>query len=118
PRQRRGPGRCPAITEQGVPWPWPGANARNAKSFPPGAPMKRLLLILFIALFACAEMGPALAQSGERFEVAQQQKRRTLFDLLFGEEPKPAAPVQQSQPRRTPPPEAVLPPPEPTIEKA
>ena len=80
--------------------------------------MKRLLLILFIALFACAEMGPALAQSGERFEVAQQQKRRTLFDLLFGEEPKPAAPVQQSQPRRTPPPEAVLPPPEPTIEKA
>jgi len=80
--------------------------------------MKRLILIVLIALFATVETAPVLAQAGERFEVAQQQKRRTLFDLLFGEEPKPAAPVQQTQPRRTPAPQAALPPPAPTIEKA
>src|SRR5690606_11043448 len=83
-----------------------------------GAFMKRLILIVLIALFATVETAPVLAQAGERFEVAQQQKRRTLFDLLFGEEPKPAAPVQQTQPRRAPWSQAALPPPAPTIEKA
>ncbi|MBD8066434.1 DUF459 domain-containing protein [Devosia sp. PTR5] len=90
--------------------------------------MKRVILLLLIVLFGTLETAPAFAQSGERYEVAQQQKRRTLFDLLFGDEQKQqrTAPVQQTQPRRTTPrqkpsapkPTAALPPPKPTIEKA
>ncbi|ODT80697.1 MAG: hypothetical protein ABS76_14570 [Pelagibacterium sp. SCN 64-44] len=82
--------------------------------------MKRLVLFLLIALVALAEAGPALAQAqaGDRMLVAQQQepRRRTLFDLLFGNEPEPAAPVQQTQPRQ-PAPAAALPPPKPAIDK-
>ncbi|KKB76933.1 hypothetical protein VW35_16245 [Devosia soli] len=84
--------------------------------------MKRVFVFLLLALFATIEVAPAFAQSGERFDVAQTQKRRTLFDVLFGEEPQAAPPppvVQQTQPRRAAPkPTAALPPPKPTIEKA
>jgi hypothetical protein len=84
--------------------------------------MKRLILFLLIGFVAFAEAGPALAQAqaGDRVLVAQQEqpRRRTLFDLLFGEEPAPPAPVQQTQPRRTAPaPSAALPPPAPIIDK-
>lgn len=85
---------------------------------------KRLVLLILIALFAVTEAGPALAQSEDRIEVAQQQKRRTLFDLLFGDDKKAEPPprVQQTQPRATTPrastPAPALPPPKPTIEKA
>lgn len=83
--------------------------------------MKRLVLGALIAILVLADIAPALAQpvAGERVLVAQQEqpRRRTLFDLLFGEEPKPAPPVQQTQPRRQAAP-AALPPPKPQVEKA
>ncbi|ODT72757.1 MAG: hypothetical protein ABS75_02835 [Pelagibacterium sp. SCN 63-23] len=83
--------------------------------------MKQLALLMLVAGFSLAEAGPALAQagSGERIIVAQseQPKRRTLFDLLFGEEKAPPPPpVQQTQPRKAAP--AALPPPKPQVEKA
>lgn len=83
--------------------------------------MKRLVVFLLIAIVGLAEAGPALAQAqaGDRMLVAQQTepRRRTLFDLLFGEQPAPAPPVQQTQPRQSAP-SAALPPPTPKIEKA
>ena len=63
---------------------------------------KRLLLVL-IAGVMLAGAGPVPAQPAmeERLELAQaeQPRRRTLFDLLFGEEPAPAPQVQPRQPR-------------------
>lgn len=84
--------------------------------------MKHFLLALVIGAMALADAGPALAQpaEGERMLVAQQEqpRRRTLFDLLFGEEPAPAPPpVQQTQPRQQTAP-AALPPPKPQVEKS
>lgn len=80
--------------------------------------MKRILALLLIALFVTVEVAPAFAQAQTRFEVAQQQKRRTLFDVLFGDEPQQAPPpVQQTQPRKVTP-AASLPPPKPQVEKA
>jgi uncharacterized protein len=87
--------------------------------------MKRLVLLLLIAVLAVLDVAPALAQPafGDRMMVAQEQpRRRTLFDLLFGEEPAPAPPpVQQTQPRQQPrqaAPAAPPPPPEPTVDKS
>jgi len=82
--------------------------------------MQRIILFVLIALFAGLEVGPAFAQAQERVEVAQQQKRRTLFDVLFGDEPRQQTPppVQQTQPRRAAPAAAALPPPKPTVEKS
>ncbi|WP_046105881.1 DUF459 domain-containing protein [Devosia chinhatensis] len=91
--------------------------------------MKRFFLVFLVCLVALTDATPILAQaqSDERVLVAQQSepRRRTLFDLLFGEEPAPRAPVQQSQPRQSaparapaPPASAALPPPKPTIDKA
>lgn len=83
--------------------------------------MKRLLLLVVVGLLVLADIGPALAQPamGERMLLAQneQPRRRTLFDLLFGEEPAPAPQVQQTQPRPQAAPVA-LPPPAPVIDKA
>jgi hypothetical protein len=97
--------------------------------------VKHWIVALVIGLFVFVDVAPAFAQADERIHVAQQQKRRTLFDMLFGEEPAPPPPVvqqQQRQPRRTqqrqqqqqprqqrraepaPPP----PPPKPQVEKA
>lgn len=67
--------------------------------------MKRLFLFLLIAVVTVGSVDPAFAQ------------RRTLFDILFGEEPAAPAPVQQPEPQR-PKPTAALPPPAPTIEKS
>lgn len=64
--------------------------------------MKRLLVLLLVAFVAMVDIGPALAQAqnDDRVLVAQNSgQRRTLFDLLFGEEPAPPAPVQQTRPR-------------------
>lgn len=89
--------------------------------------MKLWLVALMAALLVFVDVAPALAQSDERIEVAQQQKRRTLFDMLFGEEQAapqpPPAQQQQRQPRRTQPREqqaapAPTPPPKPKVEKA
>ena len=79
--------------------------------------MKRVFVFLLIALFATVDVAPAFAQAEARVEVAQQQKRRTLFDVLFGAEPQQAPPpVQQTQPRKAAP--VALPPPKPQVEKA
>ncbi len=77
--------------------------------------MLRILLIALLACFVVVDVAPAFAQ--ERIEVAQEKKRRTLFDLLFGDEPEQApAPTQQPrQPRAT---TVALPPTKPAIDKA
>ena len=95
--------------------------------------MKLWLVALMTAMLVLLDVAPALAQSEERIEVAQQQKRRTLFDMLFGEEEAAPrqAPVQrqqqqqqpQSQPKRTQQRQqqqqaAPAPPPKPKVEKA
>ncbi|WP_338721519.1 DUF459 domain-containing protein [Devosia sp. XK-2] len=84
--------------------------------------MKRLILCLLVGLLALADLGPALAQSatGERLVLAQneQPRRRTLFDLLFGDEPEPAPQVQQTRPRPQAAPAPSLPPPKPAVDKA
>ena len=78
--------------------------------------MIRLVAALLIGLLVLTDVAPAFAQNDGTIIVAQEQKRRTLFDLLFGE-PEPApAPVQQA-PRQTAAP-AALPPPKPQVEKA
>ena len=78
--------------------------------------MIRLVAALLIGLLVLTDVAPAFAQGEDTILVAQEQKRRTLFDLLFGE-PEPApAPVQQA-PRQTAP-AAALPPPKPQVEKA
>ncbi|PXA99701.1 hypothetical protein DMC47_02090 [Nostoc sp. 3335mG] len=79
--------------------------------------MKRVVLFLLIALFAGLEAAPAFAQPEQRIEVAQA-KRRTLFDVLFGEEPQQAPPPVQQQQRPRQAPQAALPPPKPEVEKA
>ncbi len=83
--------------------------------------MKRLIIFLLIATLGLVEAAPVLAQAlaGDRVLVAQQAepRRRTLFDLLFGDDSPPPAPVQQTQPRQSAP-SAALPPPRPAIDKA
>lgn len=85
--------------------------------------MKRLLLLMMIVLIAGLDVAPAFAQSDERIVVAQETRRRTLFDVLFGAEPEPTPPPPpvQQQPRRQTAPAAApvaLPPPKPQVEKA
>ena len=86
--------------------------------------MKRFVLCLLVSFVVLVDFGPAWAQqiTDERTLVAQaeQPRRRTLFDLLFGEEPEPAPQVRQTQPRQqaAPAPAAALPPPKPTVDKA
>ncbi len=83
--------------------------------------MTRFLLFILACLLAFGPAAPVLAQSvaGDRMELAQaeQPRRRTLFDLLFGEEPAQAPQVQQTQPQR-PAATAALPPPAPVVDKA
>lgn len=81
--------------------------------------MKRLVVLLLVGLLAMIDIAPALAQvqPGETIVLAQQGQRRTLFDLLFGEEPAPPpAPVEQPRrvERREPAAQAAAPPPPPT----
>ncbi|WP_323013575.1 DUF459 domain-containing protein [Devosia sp.] len=80
--------------------------------------MIRLALVLLAGLLVLGEMAPAFAQDRETVLIAQEQKRRTLFDLLFGP-PEPAAPVQAPQQRtQQRAPAASLPPPKPQVTKA
>lgn len=81
--------------------------------------MVRIVLALLIGLFVLVDVAPVLAQSHDGVLVAQAQKRKTLFDLLFGDEPAKPAPVQQPQraPRQQAP-TASLPPAKPEVEKA
>ncbi|WDR04850.1 DUF459 domain-containing protein [Devosia rhodophyticola] len=82
--------------------------------------MFRVLFIALLAVFVVNDLAPAWAQ--ERVELAQAEKRRTLFDMLFGEEAAPAPPpppVRQQQRTRKAAPVASAPAsqPAPTIEK-
>lgn len=80
----------------------------------------RFVLALLVGLFLFVDVAPSLAQSQDTIVVAQAQKRRTLFDLLFGDEqaaPPPVQQPQQQQPRQRAP-EASLPPPKPEVEKS
>jgi hypothetical protein len=61
--------------------------------------MLRFAIAIVIGLFVFVDVAPVFAQDDGRVIVAQQQKRRTLFDLLFGEEPAPQ-PVEQAPQRR------------------
>ncbi|MET3923980.1 DUF459 domain-containing protein [Devosia sp. 2618] len=84
--------------------------------------MIRFVVAMLVGLLVFIDVAPALAQNHDTIVVAQEQRRRTLFDLLFGDEPAAPPPVQQ--PRRpreqqqAPAPTAALPPPAPTVNKA
>lgn len=81
--------------------------------------MIRLVIALLVGLLVFTDVAPAYAQSDDTIVVAQEGKRRTLFDLLFGEpEPQPAPVEQQQAPRQQAPATAALPPPKPQVEKA
>jgi hypothetical protein len=69
------------------------------------------------AVMAAAVTAPAW---GERIEVAQQRRRKTLMDLLFGDdtEPEVEQPVVERPVKRAPKQQAALPPAKPAIEKA
>jgi len=82
--------------------------------------MLRIVLAFLLTALVFVDIAPVYAQDDGRIHVAQQERRRTLMDLLFGAEPTPAPPVQQPQQetRRSAPATAALPPPEPAVEKA
>lgn len=81
--------------------------------------MIRFAVALLVGMLVFIDVAPAFAQSDERIVVAQETRRRTLFDLLFGEpEAAPPPPVQQRQQPRQQAPAASLPPPKPQVEKA
>jgi hypothetical protein len=80
--------------------------------------MIRWIAAVLVSLVVTLSVAPSFAQSGERFEVAQQERRKTLFDLLFGPAETKQAPVQTERPpARRPAPTAALPPPKPQVEK-
>ena len=80
--------------------------------------MIRFVAALLVGLLVLVDVAPAFAQSDDTIIVAQETRRRTLFDLLFGEPEPPPPPVQKQRPRRQAAPEASLPPPAPKVEKA
>ncbi|HTM76988.1 MAG TPA: DUF459 domain-containing protein [Devosia sp.] len=83
--------------------------------------MIRVLAVIVLFCFVVVDIAPVLAQQQGTIVVAQNQKRRTLFDLLFGEEPARPPPVEQpQQQRQTAPraPTAALPPAKPAVSKA
>ena len=85
--------------------------------------MKRLVVLLLIAIIALLDAAPAFAQvrGDDTLLVAQAEtgRRRTLFDLLFGEEPAPPPPpVQETRrPAQQAAPAPSLPPPQPAVKK-
>lgn len=84
--------------------------------------MRVLTLVLFVLGLSLPALVPVVAQAQDRVEVAQQQKKRTLFDLLFGSDDKPAAeaPRKTRKPAASSTRKAALPPavPTPNVEKA
>ena len=80
--------------------------------------MIRYVLAMLVGMLVLVDVAPVLAQNQDSIVVAQEQKRRTLFDLLFGEEPAAPAPVQQPPRQQRAPTAAALPPAKPQVEKA
>ena len=81
------------------------------------------LTLTLIFLLQAALPQPVLAQGklvlepGTSIELAQRKKRRSLMDMLFGNEPEQVAPPPVVKKPR-PPPVAQLPPPTPKVDKA
>jgi len=83
---------------------------------------------MVVACIVFIDVAPVFAQNDATVQIAQSQRRRTLFDLLFGDEEQSRQRVEQprqqqrQQPRRRDPaPAAAAPPPpatEPKVEKA
>ena len=80
--------------------------------------MIRYILAVLVGMLVLVDVAPVLAQNQDAIVVAQEAKRRTLFDLLFGEEEPAPAPVQQQPRKPQAPTAAALPPPKPQVEKA
>ncbi|MEO6394634.1 MAG: SGNH family hydrolase [Devosia sp.] len=80
--------------------------------------IRRLLLIVLLMLFALGEIAPALLVSAAQAqEEKKPKKRKTLFDMIFGEEEtKPEVPVVD-EPVQKPKKAASLSPPKPEVEK-
>lgn len=77
-----------------------------------------IALVLAVSVAGVVTPGAVMAQ-GERIEVAQNEKPRTLWDLLFGGGEEQAAPAQPQQPAQSASPSVtVLAPAEPEVEKA
>jgi uncharacterized protein len=80
---------------------------------------RRLIIVLFVALFAVGEVMPSLVYAQDVAQAQGQPKRRTLFDFLFGggqdNTPQPVvkAPVVV-KPKKA----ALPPPPKPAVQKA
>ncbi|MHA6731723.1 SGNH/GDSL hydrolase family protein [Devosia sp. A369] len=83
-----------------------------------GKAMIRLIVALLVGLLVFVDVAPALAQNQGTVLMAQEAKRRTLFDLLFGEPEAPPAPVTQPRRQTQQAAPAALPPPKPQVEKA
>ncbi|GLQ56935.1 SGNH/GDSL hydrolase family protein [Devosia nitrariae] len=83
--------------------------------------MLRLFVLLLALCITAVDAAPAFAQAETLLLAQQEPRRRTLFDLLFGD-PQPPQRQPVEQPRQTAPrqrtPTANLPPPKPTVEKA
>lgn len=58
--------------------------------------MRKLLLTFLIIVVTATAIGPSLVVAEERIEVAQQQKRKTLWDMLFGPDETKQAPKRRS----------------------
>lgn len=82
--------------------------------------MLRLFALLLALCTTAVDAAPAFAQDETLLLAQGEPRRRTLFDLLFGEPEQQRQPVEQ--PRQTAPrqrtPTADLPPPKSTVEKA
>ncbi|MDB5615709.1 MAG: hypothetical protein JWQ22_3362 [Devosia sp.] len=83
--------------------------------------MIRYVLAVLVGMLVLVDVAPAFAQNQD-VVVSQEPRRRTLFDLLFGDEQAAPPPVQQQrqqpQQQRRQAPAASLPPPKPVVEKA
>ncbi len=81
--------------------------------------LRRLVIVLLVSLFAFGEVAPMLAVAQDSGQEQPVKKRRTLLDLLFGNDAQPAAPAPDTPVVKVVPKKASLPPPsKPAIEKA
>src|SRR5437762_1286730 len=81
--------------------------------------LRRLLIVIFVALFALVDLAPALVSNAFAQDQTQPapKKRKTLFDMLFGGG-EPEAPPPEVEVQKAPKTGALPTPPKPTIEKA
>lgn len=87
--------------------------------------MRRLMIAICVMGLLVPTMVPAVAYAQERIEVAQQAKKRTLWDMFFGPDEEVQVQQQRQQTQRrssssssSTPRQASLPPPVPDVEKS